>query len=113
MRFGAGPQLWSAVLHWGLCVAAMFATWGVGYWKTGTLTWKWALLGPVVLFATHGALSMPAVSAVITVAAFLFKIDDGLTQAVRWAGGAFLLVGLLLAGWEAARGAARRSLHRG
>ncbi len=109
-RQGTGPDLWAEALRWSLGAAAMAATWGVGLWKIGTLTWKWGLLGPVVMFATVGALSMPAVTAVVTVAAFLFRIDDGLTPAVRMAGGAFLLVGLLLAGWQAVRGAARRTM---
>jgi hypothetical protein len=113
MRLRAGPDLWSEVLRWGLGVAAMMATWGLGFWKTGTLPWKWLLLGPVVLFATVGALSMPAFSAVVTVAAFLFRIDDGLAPAIRTAAWAFLLVGLLLAGWQAVRSAARRSVQRG
>lgn len=113
MRLRAGPHLWPEVLRWGLGVAAMIATWGVGYWKTGTLPWKWALLGPVALFATVGALSMPGVTAIITIVAFLFKIDDGLAPAIRMAGGAFLLIGLLLGGWQAARSLARRSIRNG
>ena len=90
----------------------MLATWGYGVWKGGEMLYYSLPLGLGAMFCTVGALAIPSITAVIVAVAFLLKIDDGLTQAVRNAAAAFLAVGTLAVAWFVLRRIVLRAIGR-
>ncbi|MCX7362696.1 MAG: hypothetical protein NTV97_12675 [Alphaproteobacteria bacterium] len=81
----------------------MAATWVYGFHKGGNMLY-WSLpLSIGVMFCTVEALAMPVLAVTLVAVAFLFKIDESLAQAVRYAAATFLAIGGLRFAWVVLR----------
>ena len=99
---GIGSRLW-LIARWTLAVAALAATWVYGFHKGGSMLY-WSLpLSIGVMFCTVEALAMPVLAVTLVAVAFLFKIDESLAQAVRYAAATFLAIGGLRFAWVVLR----------
>lgn len=96
------PRIW-LVLRWTLGLAAFAATWVYGIHKGGNMLY-WSLpLSIGVMFCTVEALVFPVLCVTVMAVAFLFKIDESLAQAVRYAVVVFLAIGTFRLGWVVLR----------
>lgn len=99
---GLVTRLW-LIARWALAVAALAATWVYGFHKGGSMLY-WSLpLSIGVMFCTVEALAMPVLAVTLVAVAFLFKIDESLAQAVRYAVVTFLAIGGFRVGWVVLR----------
>lgn len=95
---GMGARVW-LIARWALAVAAFAATWVYGFHKGGSMLY-WSLpLSIGVMFCTVEALAMPVLAVTLVAVAFLFKIDESLAQAVRYAVVTFLAIGGFRLAW--------------
>jgi hypothetical protein len=91
------------LVRWGVGGLVMVATWAYGLYVIDKLGWGAAIFFPagiVGLVCIAAALSIPFVTFVAVVVAFLFRIDSGPLGALRYAGMAFAAVGAFYTVWR-------------
>ena len=89
--------------RWGLGALAMLATWGYGLFMIETLGWKASIFFPAgiaALVCIVGALSVPFITFLAVLLAFLSMADAGPLVGLRRAGIVFGAVGALNAAWQ-------------
>ena len=97
---GAVQRRWLDVLRWTIAVAALFATWGYGLWKGGSVMWLCLPIGVIVMVCTAAALTIPVVTSALVAVAFIYGIDSSLVTSIRNVAATIVLVGLAVAGWR-------------
>lgn len=88
---------------WGVGGLAMVATWGYGIYLIDKLGWGAAIFIPAgiaAMLCIAAALSIPFITFVAVVVAFLLRIDSGPLIGLQYAGMAFGSVGTLYAVWR-------------
>jgi hypothetical protein len=89
--------------RWGIGILVMVATWGYGLYVVDKLGWGALIFFPAGIagmVCIAAALSIPFITFVVVVVAFLWRIDSGPMGALRYAGMAFAAVGALYTVWR-------------
>lgn len=89
--------------RWGVGALVMLATWGYGIYVADKLGWGALIFFPAGLAGfvfIPAALSIPFITFLAVVVAFLWRIDTGPMNSLRYAGMAFAGVGALYSVWR-------------
>jgi len=91
------------LVRWGIGIVVMVATWAYGLYVIDKLGWGALIFFPAGIagmVCIAAALSIPFITFVVAVVAFLWRIDAGPMGALRYAGMAFAVVGALYSVWR-------------
>jgi hypothetical protein len=99
----AGTARLLRLARWASGILVMVATWAYGLYVIDKLGWAALIFFPagiVAMVCIASALSIPFITFVVVVVAFLWRIDSGPMGALRYAGMAFIAVGALYTVWR-------------
>jgi len=89
--------------RWGTGILVMVATWAYGLYVIDKLGWAALIFFPagiVAMVSIAAALSIPFITFVVVVVAFLWQVDSGPMGALRYSGMAFIAVGAFHTVWH-------------